>query len=265
MAKFCVGVVVLAVCVLPGLGVGQGHAAVTLTAVESGDDVVFSGGGTIDLSGVNYNNSPGTPVGVNPSFGQRRVFVGASPGLSFNFDRYSSVSQPTVFGTGGFRGADLGTGDRFGVMQGGLWVPAGYESGNSLLGSARYVDETLTTLGLTPGTYTWTWGSGITADSLTLSIMAGQALDGDYSGDGFVSQADLDLVLLNWGNSTAPADLNESALPGGGPFDGQISQNELDGVLLNWGDGAPPSVEIPEPASLTILAATLAFTRRRAA
>ena len=83
------------------------------------------------------------------------------------------------------------------------------------------------------------------------SLVVGELfIDGDYNGDGFVSQADLDLVLLNWGDSTLPA-----GWAAADQFDGvQISQNELDGVLLNWGDGTPPSVNaIPEPGVLGIV------------
>lgn len=95
--------------------------------------------------------------------------------------------------------------------------------------------------------------------TVTITLVSGLSLLGDYNGDGFVSQADLDLVLLNWGESEIPAGWIATD-----QFDGvQVSQNELDGVLLNWGDGTPPAVAIPEPASLTILAATLAITRRR--
>ena len=76
-------------------------------------------------------------------------------------------------------------------------------------------------------------------------------IDGDYNGDGFVSQADLDLVLLNWGAAVVPAEWLATD-----QFDGvQVSQNELDGVLLNWGSGTPPAgvSAIPEPATLGLL------------
>lgn len=60
-------------------------------------------------------------------------------------------------------------------------------------------------------------------------------LEGDYNNDGIVSQGDLNLVLLNWGATTLPAEFYEPSLPGGA-FDGQIGQNELDAVLPNFGN-----------------------------
>ena len=80
------------------------------------------------------------------------------------------------------------------------------------------------------------------------------ALTGDFSGDGFVGQSDLDLVLLNFGADTLPPGFDSDALPGGG-FDGLIGQNELDAVLLNFGNGSSGSslATVPEPASLVLL------------
>jgi len=79
-------------------------------------------------------------------------------------------------------------------------------------------------------------------------------LIGDYNGDGFVGQADLDLVLLNFGNSQLPEGFNPAALPNGPTFDGLIGQNELDAVLLSFGgSNAPNLTAIPEPASLAML------------
>ncbi|MEL7088093.1 MAG: PEP-CTERM sorting domain-containing protein, partial [Planctomycetota bacterium] len=76
--------------------------------------------------------------------------------------------------------------------------------------------------------------------------------------------ADLDLVLLNWGDNVLPAGFDTAGLPGGGPFDGLVSQNELDGVLLNWGDGSPPTVNaIPEPGVAGLLIAGMVGLRRR--
>lgn len=72
---------------------------------------------------------------------------------------------------------------------------------------------------------------------------------GDLNGDGFVSQADLDLVLLNWGGTAAPTEWLAFD-----QFNGfRIDQGELDSVLLNWGDGTQPAISIPEPTVFAML------------
>ncbi|MEM7624597.1 MAG: galactose oxidase-like domain-containing protein [Planctomycetota bacterium] len=98
-----------------------------------------------------------------------------------------------------------------------------------------------------------------------VGLFFNDTLPGDYNGDGLVSQADLDLVLLNWGDDHLPAGFDGRALPEGGAFDGLLGQNELNGVLLNWGDGVPPVLSIPEPLSAVALAtlAPLGLGRRR--
>lgn len=95
-------------------------------------------------------------------------------------------------------------------------------------------------------------------------------LAGDYNGNGTVKQADLDLVLLNWGaeGSTPPSGwIND--LPSG-----TIDQAELDRVLLGWGNTNMPaasaiafplgSASVPEPStSLTFVTAGIAALRLR--
>ena len=99
------------------------------------------------------------------------------------------------------------------------------------------------------------------------SIAAAQVL-GDYNNDGFVGQADLDLVLLNFGDTVLPEGFNTAALPGG-TFDDLIGQNELDAVLLNFGAGSAVNTAaitaVPEPASaaLVVLGGVAVATRRR--
>ncbi|MEM7625475.1 MAG: cellulase family glycosylhydrolase [Planctomycetota bacterium] len=87
---------------------------------------------------------------------------------------------------------------------------------------------------------------------------------GDLNGDGFVSQADLNLVLLNWGSDAIPDEWTAVE-----QFDGVlVGQNELNAVLLNWGSGQPPDtniVVIPEPHTFGVLVIMLAsvFSRMR--
>jgi glucose/arabinose dehydrogenase len=92
--------------------------------------------------------------------------------------------------------------------------------------------------------------------------IAATGLVGDYNGNGFVEQADLDLVLLNWG-------ADASVPPSGWVHDlptETVSQRELDRVLLNWGAVNPGAVgvaAVPEPCShlLAFGAAMLAAMR----
>lgn len=85
-------------------------------------------------------------------------------------------------------------------------------------------------------------------------------VNGDYNGNGRVEQADLDLVLLNWGDpfGTLPTEwINER------PISGIVDQAELDGVLLNWGStaaGGRGSGPVPEPASGVILLSAILCT-----
>lgn len=67
---------------------------------------------------------------------------------------------------------------------------------------------------------------------------------GDYNGDGSVDQADLDLVLLNWGVDAMPPPADWiNNLPAGA-----IDQDDLDAVLLHWGmqsTATPPRAPAP--------------------
>ena len=111
------------------------------------------------------------------------------------------------------------------------------------------------------------FGSGDALDVLiervSLVLASTAALAGDFNGDGFVGQSDLDLVLLNFGDNVLPAGFNEAALAGDG-FDGLIGQNELDLVLLNFGSDSTALSAVPEPSSFLLLTlGGLAAVRRR--
>jgi hypothetical protein len=87
-------------------------------------------------------------------------------------------------------------------------------------------------------------------------------LPGDYSGNGLVEQADLDLVLGNWGADAA----NVPATWVSDPPEGFVDQAELDKVLGNWGRTNAANAfalrlsgsEVPEPAAV-LLAAVFGF------
>jgi hypothetical protein len=58
---------------------------------------------------------------------------------------------------------DAASGDFVGITQsmgGLLFVPQGYASGAALSDSMTFNNATFASLGVTPGTYVWTWGTG---------------------------------------------------------------------------------------------------------
>jgi hypothetical protein len=93
-------------------------------------------------------------------------------------------------------------------------------------------------------------------------------VEGDFNGNGWVEQADLDLVLLNWGQAAATVpDTWKNLRP-----IGSVDQDDLDAVLLHWGQtslsvAAPVAITtapVPEPMSisLTLVALSLCFLPR---
>ena len=154
---------------------GQAHAGFIMTLTETGGNVVLLGSGTANLAGLIFNNQNQIFSTVVPN---ASAFATGPAGPVGPVDEYRTVTGPTSFGPGGFTAATSGTGDRFGidrllvnqVSTLVLIVPHNYVSGTTLNGSGTYVGSTLASLGATPGTYLYTWGTGANADSLTLQI-----------------------------------------------------------------------------------------------
>jgi hypothetical protein len=95
----------------------------------------------------------------------------------------------------------------------------------------------------------------------TIPLTAPDCLcSGDHNADGSVDQADMDLVLLNWG-MLPPAEWTHDPPE-------FVRQRSLDAVLIAWGDVSPPKLiggaAVPEPATVVlILVAALCVRRRR--
>ena len=144
-------------------------AAFTFTLSQVGNDVVITGSGTINFSALSlYVNGGGTtriyPAGA-------LLYSGSTGFTSFNGFNGGGLKGPANFGTGGLILPSSGTGSFVGIDGSDLvlLLPSGYTSGTSLTDTSTYLGQTFTTLGFTPGTYTYTWGSGANADSLTIT------------------------------------------------------------------------------------------------
>ena len=166
------GAAALGVAMLVGFGLSAppALAAFIETLVQQGSNVVATGSGTIDLAGLSFLGGAATTTETNPKFAE--IFTGPAGGHPV--DDYTGFTGPASFGSGGLTFASSGSGDIVGIagVDNDLVVPQGYVSGSALSDSSTYDNKTFSSLGVTPGSYVWTWGSGATADSFTLTIGA---------------------------------------------------------------------------------------------
>jgi FG-GAP-like repeat len=134
------------------LSVRPAQAGYTVTLRQVGPDVVATGSGAIDLHGLTFSGGSGlgayyTGHTIEPT----------------SFGRFPLSSSVITVISGKF--AYIAT---TGTHEFVLRVP-GYVSGTALSGSLTYGGASLATLGVTPGTYVWTWGTGAN-QNFTLQI-----------------------------------------------------------------------------------------------
>lgn len=147
------------------------HSAYVINIQQVGPNVVATGSGTINTSGLSFFSNV---WGGGEMAGQvGRVLVGSSPLVSPA--TVWTGATGSIFGTPAVKfNADSTTGGHVGPLNTiGLITPDGYISGTPISSSATWLSVTLADQGLTPGTsYVWTWGVGPTADSLTVNVAA---------------------------------------------------------------------------------------------
>lgn len=162
--------------ILLALGVASANAAIVVDVRQVGANVFASGGGSINLTDLTLGGGafsagvvwPGFPLPV-PT-GSSVLSIGTTSTAPVNL--YRGISGPTSFGSGGRILADSGSGPVFAIISSiGLYVPDPYVSGGILSSSSTWDNITLAGLGLTVGSYVWTWGSRDNADSFTLNIV----------------------------------------------------------------------------------------------
>ena len=166
----------------------QPAQAYTTMLQQIGSNVVANGAGAINLTGLIFQGTSSLAAGVNAPSGDSVVpQMNASFGailtgqvLGGVVTGYTGFTGPTSFGPGGFFFATTGSGDLVGISSGAraLYVPLGYVSGAALSSSATWNNATFASLGVTPGTYMWTWGTGLPNQNFTLIIGGAGVPDG---------------------------------------------------------------------------------------
>ena len=158
----------------------QPAQAYTVTLEQMGADVVANGSGAINLTGLAFFG-PGSffITTLVPSLG--RISTGPPPSGLGSVDVYRVFSGPANFGSGGQHNAteSLSSGNFVGIQASvdELFVPHGYISNSALSSSATWTGATFASLGVTPGTFVWTWGTGAN-QNFTLIIGGAGVPDG---------------------------------------------------------------------------------------
>jgi hypothetical protein len=143
-------------------------AAYVVTFEEVGPNVEAVGGGSLNLAALQLDDMTSDSAFV---FAQGAAELTGSTTLT-PIDVYIGISGPPSLGPGGSSfGATNGSRDLVGMTGSqDLTVPRGYVSGALLSDKSVYADQSFMSLGLTPNVYVYTWGSGATADSLTIVV-----------------------------------------------------------------------------------------------
>jgi hypothetical protein len=146
---------------------GGAYARVDVAITESGSTVTVTSSGTL-LSNLCSSTSPrvGGGSGVNPSASQ----IGFLGGQFLICD--GALVSGSSFGAGPTANGSSNTGAQWAFDVGGnLYVPSPFTSLTSFANSFT-ISGSISSLGMTPGTYTYTVTNGPTSDTIVVTITA---------------------------------------------------------------------------------------------
>ncbi len=152
------------------LAAPSAQAAYVTTFEEVGSNVVEVGGGTLDLTDLERVGGIFTKLFVTPN---EPSYTSGAKGAEGDIYE-GALSGPANWGPGATTFASSSSGDLVGLVPSGaeIIVPDDY-SGGALSETSAYLGASFASLGLTPGSYVYSWGTGDHADTFTLNVVAG--------------------------------------------------------------------------------------------
>jgi hypothetical protein len=145
-------------------------SGVIVTIQEVGSNVVMTGSGSINLNDLDFVRVEGEISAIS---GQAKFLI-VGPDSTCNRYSGATYSNPSDFSStsSGFIRTN-GSGNAFGAagLDNQIIVPDGYVSGTYLSGTSTFAGQSINSMSLIPGTYVWSWGTGINADTITLTIL----------------------------------------------------------------------------------------------
>jgi len=137
------------------------------TFQEIGSDVVETGSGALDLTDLHLSGGIFTKLFVTPN---EPSYASGTPGEQG--DTYEgALSGPAVWGPGSTTITKMSSGDLVALVPSSaeIIVPGDY-AGGPLSQTATYLMASFASLGLTPGAYVYSWGTGAHADTFTIDV-----------------------------------------------------------------------------------------------
>jgi PEP-CTERM motif-containing protein len=143
------------------------QAAFVATFQEIGSNVVETGSGALDLTDLKLSGGIFTKSFVAPN---EPGYAAGTPGdLGDIYD--GALAGPANWGPGSFIVANSSSGDLVALVPSGaeIIVPDGY-AGGVLSQSSTYLNASFSSLGLTPGDYVYSWGTGDHFDTFKINV-----------------------------------------------------------------------------------------------
>jgi len=154
----------LLLCAMPT----RARAAFIINIEQDGSNVDATGSGSFNLAALTLNTYGGDYAEVDGIYSTATLGP-AIPGTTVDY--YETLTGPSSFGSSIDTAATSGSGPIAGLYNSELLVvPHGYLSGTPITNSATFDNTTIAELGLTDGTYTFSWGGGLTADDVVVNI-----------------------------------------------------------------------------------------------
>lgn len=146
------------VALVASVALSPAFAALTFTLTENSGGAVLTASGSVDTTGLIV----GLPFSCASGLGGVNaagvgLCVGADLGAAYTGSA-GPMSGPISIGSGGDTFGTSTSGDSVFLVRptGQIALPLGYVSGSPLSGTTTFAGATLASLGVTPGTYTWT-------------------------------------------------------------------------------------------------------------
>ena len=145
------------------------QAAFVASFQEVGSDVVETGAGALDLTDLLRTGGIFTKLFVTPN--EPSYAAGALGDLGDIYE--GTIAGPANWGPGSTTFTKTSSGDLVALVPSGaeIIVPDDY-AGGSLSQTSTYFSASFVSLGLAPGAYVYSWGTGAHADMFTIEVGA---------------------------------------------------------------------------------------------